>query len=251
MEGKYRVNHLLMIPLDNNDNYINIPEKILDSLTKKKYQLPFYFKLSANNGLYYYVGVKEFTAESKTIEVPINIINYLGNEYGNLRIISDIPKGEFIKLKTDDNSFYDIPDYDMFLACELSKYCLLDINQTIKVNIMNKNYTFEIKDMKIKIEDNLIDYHLIDIVNIDLKVDFEREQKVEKVEQIINKFKGFNFGDDINEGEKEEDKEKNYFERLESEGKYGYKLNDNNKLSKEEIRLQRLKYFNKSNKDDL
>lgn len=248
MEGKYRVNHLLMIPNYNNDNYINIPEKILDSLTKKKYNLPFYFKLSANNGLYVYVGVKEFTAPSKTLEVPSHIIQYLGTEHANLRIISEIPKGEFIKLKTNDETFYDLPDYDKFLEAELSKYCLLDINQNIIVTIMDKEYTFEINEMKIKVDEELLDYHLIDIVNVDLKVDFERKIKEEikesKVKEISDNLVKFNFGD-----EKEVDKELNYFDKLEDKGS---KISYNHKeLSKEEIRLQRLKYFSKSNKEDL
>ena len=228
METKYKVNNLLMIPLNTFDNYINIPEKILDSITKKKYNPPFYFKLSVNNGLKTFVGVKEFTAEKQTIEVPSHLINYLGNEKGNLCLVNDIPKGEFVKLKVDDESFYNIPEYDVFLTNELSKYCLLEKDKDFIVKIMDKEFIFKIMELKIKLDENLlVDYDLVDIVNIDLKVDFERDIKTEKL--------NFDFGET-----------KNKFEEIKETP---VKVN---KLSREEMRKRRIEYYdNLINKENL
>lgn len=243
METKYKVNNLLMIPLNHKDNYINIPEKILDSIVKKLFNPPFYFKLSANNGLKTYVGVKEFTAQKQTIEVPQHLIEYLASEKANLCLVTEIPKGEFVKLKVNDNSFYDIPEYDLFLTTELSKYCLLDKNQNITFTIINKNYTFTIQELKIKIDNNLFDAELVDIVNIDLKVDFERE--IKKVD-IPNRI----FPKDINI--KKHEKEKSYFDKFKSPGN---KLSNNpESLTKEQIRQRRLERYEKifkATKEDL
>jgi len=215
---------LLIIPLDNKDNYINIPEKILDSITKKRYSLPYYFKITSNIGLKTYVGVKEFTAEKQTIQVPQHIINYLGTERANICLVKDIPKGSFVKFKVSDESFYNIPDYDLFLTNELSKYCILDKNIDIPIDIMNKRYTLTIKELKIKVQDKLIDSDCIDIVNIDLNVDFHKD-----ISKRI-------FPKDINI--KKPKNESSYFDKFTNPGR---KLSDNSiKLTREQIRQKRL-----------
>lgn len=210
METKYSVNKLLVLPSELEGNYINLPEKVLSSI-HKKYNVPYFFKIIENkNKLISYGMVKEFTSNKKTIELSKQIqeeINY--GEYVKIVLLSNIPKGHFVKFKVNDNSLYEIPDYDLFLQNELSKFNILYLNQKLFINIMDREFIFIIEEIKIKIDDEIYDGDLIDINNIDLNIDFNYPQK-----EII----------------KENNNEEIIKEKI-------------CKLSKEEVRLRRLKYY--------
>lgn len=244
MEMNYSVNKLLVVPNSNlKGNYVNLPEKVLESISRKNFEPPYYFKLIENTTkLQTFVGVKEFTAEPNTIEVSPQIQeNILYGEFVKAILVNTIPKADLIIFKVNDETFYDLPEYDKFLEAELSNYCLIEKDKKIFLNIMDKEYIFSIQDLKIKYNDENLDADLADIVNIDLNVDFEREIKEEPedpseklkkdVARIARIFKKKN---------KEIKKEEN--EKLIRASKF--------KMSKEELRKKRLAFYQNLEKID-
>ena len=168
--------NLLVIPIKNGGNYVNLHEGILKNLENKKIEPPYYFLMENKiTGLFCYVGVKEFMCERNGIEVPEYLVDYMDSEKVNITLVGSIPKGKSIKIECLDESLYDIPEYDKFLESELSKYCLLNENQKLKIEIMGKYYEIRVKNLTIDLGEE-IEYNLIDIVNVDLNVDFIRKE---------------------------------------------------------------------------
>jgi hypothetical protein len=162
----------------NNSNYIKLPESFLSDLQEE--ELPFYFKLTTHEGLYTYVGVKEFTADDNTINIPYWIKEMLMLEEETLIKINlekDIKKGKLIDFQPLSEDFFEIPNYDDYLTIILSNYCLLSNDTTLSLDILDKNYKVLISNVEIDWEkvdmDNLqgeINDEVIDIKDIDLKV---------------------------------------------------------------------------------
>lgn len=226
----------------NYSNYVNLPQSILKKITKNdKIKTPYYFKLTSPNGLKTWVGVNEFTAEENYIVVPHWILDFLGlngSEKIKVRLIKDIPKGKTATFQPQEKEFFEIPECEGCLETILSNFCILHTNQIIQIEVLNKKYHILVTNVEPDWEkidfDNPpnLDDNIIEIKDIDLTVEInnkflQEENKKSIIDQNVDNFI-----------EKEE-------ENLEEKQK-GRILNENaKKLSAEETRLARLKYFNK------
>lgn len=169
--NRTKFDKLLIIPYDSYTNYVNLPPTILDKLTKKpNIKTPYFFQLKTSYDVSYYVGVKEFTAEQNTIEIPTWIATDIGEDEIAINLITDIPKGKYVKLDVLSDSFYSLPDNDVILEKALSEYCLLELNQIIYVSLLDEIYKIKIVDIKTDMDEST---NIIDIINVDLNVDFE------------------------------------------------------------------------------
>jgi ubiquitin fusion degradation protein 1 len=163
-------NNLLVVPYKSLDNFVNLPNSILEKLSKNtNLIMPYYFEIITSYECSYYVGVKEFTSQDSTIEVPTWLAENLGEDYINIKLIKDIPKAKYIKIKPLSENFFDIPENDLVLEKALSNYCILQSELIIQVVIFD--VTYEIKILEIKNEDDiLVDF--AQIINVDLDVEF-------------------------------------------------------------------------------
>lgn len=175
-----KLDKLLVIPNESIDNYVNLPNSILEKLTKNKnITTPYFFQIETSYHFVYYVGVKQFTSEAGTIEVPSWIADNLGVDYVELRLIKNVPKGKFVKIQPLSIDFFDVPENDVVLEKALSNYCILQSNMVIDVKLFDKIYKIKVMEIKDD-EDIIVDY--ADIINVDLNVDFDN--KFPKKEQV-------------------------------------------------------------------
>ena len=225
MKKSINLGKLLVIPYESFSNYVNLPTGLLDRILKlKHFEQQYFFELKTSNDSLFYVGVKEFTNEAGCIETPSWLSEIMKEDYVNITLLRNVPKGDYIKIEPQSREFFKIPDNDKILETELAKYCLLSINQIISIKIFDEIH--KLKIIEIKAKDN-INSNLIDIVNINLNVDFE------------NKF--------IKEDEENKKKEDEENKKKEEENK---KKEDEENKKKEELTLQklrelRLKYYDK------
>ena len=228
-----------------NSNYVNLPESILTKLVNKKIEQPYYFSITSPHGIKTWVGVRQFTADDKTINIPRWIMDHLcmfeNSQYVTLELEENIPKGKKAIIEPQQEEFFCIPEYDGCLENILSDFCLLHRNQKIEIELLDKKYNLLIKEVEVDWESvnydgentNLIlSEGVIDIKNIDLTVDVVNKF-LKTEDNIVNK------KEDI----LEEKPENNEQEKNEPKG---LKLSDNSKtLNKEEMRKARLKYYDK------
>jgi len=168
-----KLDKLLVIPNESIDNYVNLPNSILEKLTKNKNIItPYFFQIETSYHFVYYVGVKQFTSEPGTIEVPSWIADNLGVDYVELRLIKNVPKGKFVKIQPLSIDFFDVPENDVVLEKALSNYCILQSNMIIDVKLFDKIYKIKVMEIKDD-EDIIVDY--ADIINVDLNVDFDNK----------------------------------------------------------------------------
>jgi len=167
MKKSIKIGRFFVIPYESFSNYINLPAHCVERITKLKMTDTYFFELRKQTEEKIYVGVREFTAPESCIEAPSWIAELLSTDYVNITLIKNIPKGEYIKLEPQSEDFFDLPDNDKLVEHELSKYCLLELNQIIPMKIFDKIYEFKV----IEIKDNTI----IDIINVDLNVDFHNK----------------------------------------------------------------------------
>jgi len=195
MHKSLRLGKLLVIPYDSFSNYVNLPSSILERISKMKNQhLPYHFELKTSFDMITYVGVKEFTAPDNCIEVPTWLAEQLADDYLMVTFLKDILKGDYVKIQPLEKKFFDLPDSDKILESALSNYCLLNIDQVIQVKLLDEIYKIKIIEIKSLDTDKLEE--LIEITNMDLKVDidniFLEEEKeniiTNKVEELTNKF---------------------------------------------------------------
>ena len=231
----------------NFSNYVNLPQSILKKITKNdKIKTPYYFKLTSPNGLKTWVGVNEFTAEENYIVVPHWILDFLGlngSEKIKVRLIKNIPKGKSATFQPQEKEFFEIPECEGCLETILSNFCILHSNQIIQIEVLNRKYHILVTNVEPDWEkidfDNPpnLDDNIIEIKDIDLTVEINNKFLQEEIkDKDINK--NIQNNTDI-------DKEVEVEENLDEKPK-GRILSENiKKLSKEETRLARLKYFDK------
>jgi hypothetical protein len=183
MKKSINVGKLLVIPYDSYSNYINLPQKSLERLSKLNTDGTYFFEIKGDNELISYVGVKEFTCDEDCIEVPSWMAERMGVDFVNVVLIKNIPKGNYIKIEPLDENFFNLPDNDKLIEHELSKYCLLNINQLIHLKIFDQIYKFKILEMKSYLK---IEADVIDITNIDLNVDYQNNFKSKSPSKIEN-----------------------------------------------------------------
>jgi len=241
MHKSLRLGKLLVIPYDSFSNYVNLPSSILERISKMKNQhLPYHFEVKTSFDLVTYVGVKEFTAPDDCIEVPTWLAEQLADDYLMVTFLKDIPKGDYIKIQPLEKKFFDLPDADKILESALSNYCLLNIDQVIQVKLLDEIY--QIKIIEIKSLDTNKSEELIEITNMDLKVDIdniflEEESNMDDLSNSLsNTMINTNEIDDLS----------NSLSSTIDESKEGFKLGGS-QVPIENVRLARLKYYEKKN----
>jgi ubiquitin fusion degradation protein 1 len=261
MHKSLKLGKLLVIPYDSFSNYVNLPSTILDKISKLKNQhLPYHFEIKTSFDLVAYVGVKEFTAEEDCIEVPIWLAEFLADDYLMVTFLKDIPKGEYIKIQPQSNKFFDIPEAEQILESALSNYCLLSLNQIIEVKLLDEVHKIKIIECKNKVTD-IDNCELIEITNVDIKVDidnmfYEEQRKIKEQEKLKQeeKYKKFQEEDLKSQQQIFKNDSSNLFNEMISSIKIGSneltpnpidKISDKNVLNSEEVRLARLKYYDK------
>lgn len=238
-------NKLLAFSSDKSDNsnYVNLPESMLTNLVDEKIEQPYYFSITSPLGIKTWVGVRQFTADDKTINIPRWIMDHLcmfeNSQYVTVELEKDIPKGKKAVIEPQQEDFFSIPEYDGCLENILSDFCILHRNQKIEIELLDKKYNLLIKEVEVDWETvnydgentNLIlSEGIIDIKNIDLTVD------------VINKF----LKPENNHVDKKIDKKEDEDIITKNDEPKGLKLsNDTKNLSKEEMRNARLKYYDK------
>jgi hypothetical protein len=203
-----KLDRLLILPYSSCSNYVNLPSNILDKLSKntKNNDKHYFFELKTSYGLSFYVGVKQFTATEGTIEVPEWIVDNIGEDYIEVHLLKNVAKGKFVKIQPQEKKFFSLPDNDVILEKALSEYCLLHINDTIKVKLLDEEYSMKIVEIKTENNKNA---KTINIVNTDLNVDFENifpEEKIIEPIQPVNNiiFPNTTFNEPIQPVNKEE-----------------------------------------------
>jgi hypothetical protein len=193
MKRSINIGKMIVFPYESYSNYINLPARCLERLSNLHMSNTYFFELKSESKELVYVGVKEFISTDDCVEVPCWLSEQLQTDYANITLIKNIPKGEYIKIEPQEEEFFSLPDNDKLVEYELSKYCLLQLNQIIPLQIFDKVYKFKIIEIK--------DHDLIDIINIDLNVDFKnkffQEQVIQEptqdvvhdTEQIFNEIK--------------------------------------------------------------
>ena len=251
MHKSLKLGKLLVIPYDSFSNYVNLPSTILDKISKLKNQhLPYHFEIKTSFDLVAYVGVKEFTAEEDCIEVPIWLAEFLADDYLMVTFLKDIPKGEYIKIQPQSNKFFDIPEAEQILESALSNYCLLNLNQIIEIKLLDEVHKIKIIECKNKVTD-IDNCELVEITNVDIKVDidnmFYEEKHIIKKQEENKKFQEEEYKQNH---DLFKDESSNVFNEIKSTIKNGNNEiipNPINKnvLNSEELRLARLKYYDK------
>jgi hypothetical protein len=183
MKRSINIGKMIVFPYESYSNYINLPARCLERLSNLHMSNTYFFELKSESKELVYVGVKEFISTDDCVEVPCWLSEHLQTDYANITLIKNIPKGEYIKIEPQEEEFFSLPDNDKLVEYELSKYCLLQLNQIIPMQIFDKVYKFKIIEIK--------DHDLIDIVNIDLNVDFNN--KFFKEEKIYYPQEEFNY----------------------------------------------------------
>ena len=220
----------LLAIIDNSilSNYVKLPPSVLEKI--KDEQGPYYFRLESATGLKTWVGVMDFTSDESFIVIPQWIMEYFGvNSFIFVKYEPYIPKGKFVKFQPQEEDFYSVPECESFLQAVLSNFCLIHLDQTIQLDIMDVKY--HLKVLEIGIDWEKVDFEkattvlsneVIDIKNVDLEVD------------IDNKFY-----------KEVDDSSSTCSSNIEDvEVSPGTILNpDAPKLNEEEIKQQRLEYF--------
>ena len=229
-----------------NSNYVNLPETILTKLVNDKIDQPYYFSITSPYSIKTWVGVRQFTADEKTINIPRWIMDYLcmfeNSQYVDLKLEKNIPKGKKAIIEPQEENFFSISEYDAILEQILSDFCILHRNQVLEIEFLDKKYKLLIKDVEIDWSTVNYDYNnisqilsegVIDIKNIDLTVDiknkfFKEKEEVKPTNSKLDNKNKINDKDD---------------EKIQSKG---LKLSENHiKLNNDEIRKARLKYYDK------
>ena len=176
--NKYIIDYLIYSPsfqdysILEHSNKVILNQKILDSvLCMDNLNSPMIFKISSDTDLGYYetfVSVHDFTASDDKIYVPYRIADSLlinRNDFINVDYYVP-PKGNYIKLKPNQEEFYNIIDIKDFLGTHIQKYYLvLQKNSIITIPYQNTKIELLIKDCK--------PFDIITTVDTDISVDFD------------------------------------------------------------------------------
>jgi hypothetical protein len=238
-----------------NSNYINLPESYLKKIIDDKIKEPYYFSLLSPYGIKTWVGVRQFTADEDTVNIPRWIMDHLCMFENSQKIVveleKDIPKGKKAIIEPQQEDFFSINDYDACLEQILSDYCILHRNQLIEITLFDKKYYLLIKDVEIdwssvnydsKNINEILSEGVIDIKNIDLTVDIKNKFLKNLEESKSKKLK--NDKSDSNDKLNDNNSEDKNLDNKKFNSK-GLKMCENHsKLDKDGIRNARLKYYN-------
>lgn len=263
------------IKIDNYHNGIILPENCLRELLDKQFIFPkdgLKLRLySEDNHFELYVHVIEFSAPDDHIIIPRWMCDFynLDEQYLEIDILSNVLKGKSITIQPQEESFFDIFEYEDCLEQTLSSYSMLRQNETIVLNMYGVEYHFLIKEIGVdedsyyeqkeeleETKDDELDnidnidyiepYNVICIINTDITTDIhnkfiEAELIRKREEEILERTR--------KQSEKNrKQKEKLERELMSHEDELSYELNhklggETKELSKEELRQKRLAIF--------
>ena len=160
-----------------------------------------------------------------------------------MRLIKDIPKGKSVVFQPQEKEFFEIPECEGCLETILSNFCILHTNQIIQIEVLNRKYHILVKNVEPDWEkidfDNPpnLDDNIIEIKDIDLNVEINNKflQEENKNKKSV-----------IEENDETVNEEYKITEECSEKKPRGRKLSESTKkLTAEEARLARLKYFDK------
>ena len=252
MSDKYKLIVIKSEKLENT-NYVNLPEKILDDLIKKNIKSPYYFRIRSASNIKTWVGVREFTSVESTIEISQSLIDFLCLDNSGeieIKLENFIPKGKKVKLEPQSKNFFDIPECEGCLENILSNnFCSLHKNQELIIKVLEEDYKIKVLDVDVdwnrinldkENSSDILSENVIEIKNIDLDVEINNKFLTKKEDQNVKENNDIKENNDKLKNIKEKDKDFKYDRKLVN----NIKTDENSKkLSKEELRKARLKFF--------
>ena len=180
-----------MIEKLKHSNKILLPESLLFELTKENHDSldnKMYFKVSHTETEYGEVcGVHEFSAPPGVVHLPYHIMNSCCiGEGTNVKIeLVAPPKGDFVKLRLHNSKeFSKLSDPKAVLEKIMSSdYPVVTQGQTIAIHYRDLNKVFMMDIVETKPSE------VIEIINTDINVDFDRALDYEEAEASINEAK--------------------------------------------------------------
>lgn len=246
-------------------NSVDLPHDVLEKISSESKELPYFFEICTQSSLKSYVGVRQFTADKDTIQLPSWLNSQLGidgNQILTVTLLENVPKGKYIKLRPETEDFFDVPDYESCLETKLSQFPLLYQGQVIQIEIFDKNYEIKVEEVEQDWENfnfekgtSSLELNVINVVNTDINVDINNTFLKKRLEEeaLAEKKRKEEEQEMLKRLQEQRIKnlQKAKQENLDSTPKSfqskGNRLSDdsNNKMSMEEIRLARLKYYSK------
>jgi ubiquitin fusion degradation protein 1 len=172
---------------------VDLPHDFLEKLNKKKIDPPYFFQITTQSKLKSFVGVRQFTSQKDTIEIPLWLSNQLGifgNQIINVKLIQNIPKGKFIRIRPESEDFFDIPEYESCLETKLSLFPLLYQGMSIEISIMDKKYEIYVEDVDMDWENfdfskdtDTLEMNVINVINSDVNVDIKNKFLEKKLKE--------------------------------------------------------------------
>ena len=253
-----------------NGNSVDLPHDVLEKISSKQKELPYFFELRTQSSLKSYVGVKEFTADKDTIKIPYWLNQQLGINDGNqiieVTLLENVPKGKFVKLRPESEDFFDIPEYDSCLETKLSDFPVLYQGQRIEIELFDKKYLITVEDIEQDFEKfdfekgtSSLELNVINVLNTDLEVDInnvflrkkleeEREREKERIRKLEEE-RNKEIERQLQKARVEASQEQETSTSFSGEG---MKLSDvsSNNMTHEDIRKARLRFYKKVEEKD-
>lgn len=129
---------------------ILLPPSAFDTLARLQVDYPMLFKLATMDNKTTHCGVLEFTAEEGCVYIPFWMMQNLLIEEGTLITVTNVslPKATFVKLQPQSVDFLEISNPRAVLEHALRMYSCVTVHDVIQIPYNNKNYHFELKEVK-------------------------------------------------------------------------------------------------------
>jgi len=188
-------------------NSVNLPHDVLEELSSESKELPYFFEICTESSLKSYVGVREFTADKDTIQIPLWLSTQLGlegNQVITVTLLENVPKGKYVKLRPETEDFFDVPEYESCLETQLSKFPLFYQGQILDVQIFDKTYSIKIEEIEHDWEKfdfekgtDCLELNVVDVIDTDISVDINNmflrkkleKQKIAEEQRIVEEQK--------------------------------------------------------------
>ena len=145
-----------------------MPPSAFDTLARLQVDYPMLFRLeSPDKGTATHCGVLEFTAEEGSCFIPFWMMQNLLIEEGSVITVTNVslPKATFVKLQPQHVDFLEITNPRAVLEHALRNYSCVTKGDVICLPYNDKNYHFELKEVKPK--------DAACIIETDCNVDFD------------------------------------------------------------------------------
>jgi len=101
----------------------------------------------------------------------------------NLQLLTNIPKGRFVRIQPYKTEFIDLPDPRAILERQLANFVCLTEGDTISVKVIDKFYQFNVLEVQPKSQNNCIC-----LIEADIEVDFAQPLDYEEMAKVpLNK----------------------------------------------------------------